>query len=110
MLIPILRSRIEETNFLFGHRINGVGFGVFETVADTAREPQIFFIVRASGGFRQNMFDFKRDRHEVLRSPAVTAAIFCRLNYYIAEFGGNATHFKSPGEFINPRLTASAMP
>ena len=110
MLAPNLSARIEKPDFFFCLRINRVSFSVFETVANAARQPEIFFIVSSASRFRGNVFDFKRNRHEVLRSPAIAAAIFSRLYYLCAEFGGDAAHFKSAGELMSLRLTASAMP
>ena len=90
MLVPTLLSRIEKTNFAVILWVNRVCFGVFEIVTNAARQPEIFFIIGAARRFRQNMFDFKRNRHEVLRILTVAAAIFSRLNYLFAEFGGNS--------------------
>jgi hypothetical protein len=46
----------------------------------------------------------------MLRGLTITAKLFRRQTNFIAEFCRDSAHFKSSGEVIKPRLTASAIP
>lgn len=64
VLVPLLLPWIEYFRLNLGHRIDSVGSGVFETIADSTGEPQIIFLSQAAFGFGDNVFDLERDRYK----------------------------------------------
>jgi len=55
---PSLRARIEKPNASVCDRIMAVRLNAFETVAGTARKPNIFFLIRAATRGRLDMLNF----------------------------------------------------
>jgi hypothetical protein len=102
---PLLRAWIEQDYCFLGLRIVGLGLDALEIVAEAAGEPEVVFLIAASGPLRMNVLDFQPAQDKRLRTQAIATTVSCLDSHAVAKFFRRPAHADNGS--LSPRRTAS---